>query len=981
MKIKSVQIYGFGRFSNVQLESFNGRLQIIYGENEAGKTTLMAFIRAILFGFPTKQESELRYEPKQGSEYGGKLTIETERYGQVVIERVKGKARGNVSVLLEDGTIGYEPLLKDVLEGLDRTMYQAIFSFGLQDMQHLDMLQSEEIGSYLYGVGMAGKWNVTELERKLVKQQGELFKPSGKLPTMNQQLAALQALEKKRAEKETELQLDSELLQKEEEIAFALQRIQEKVSKVREKLRHEERLEMLTPLVLKQKELTLRLKKLPDLSSFPSQGAQRLTELRHEKKQLSEKCTEIDHELTQLQNKLNELSVSDELLKKQVEIKELHAYLTSYQEWKLTNEQLIYEHEQCNEQLAEVLRRLGADWNEKRLSQAITTMQAKEELAELHEQHRILKERVAFFASELAKKETDVTERKREFERINAERISKERQQQLSLRQQQLSEEEAKLKEAMFHDKQPTKSESKQPLLFIFLLLLTIGLTYMSLNSNWLGFALFTIGFLSVLFIILRKNKLASTVDAANSQPSFMIKLHDLEREKQTIQAELNKSLEIEQQCKRASQSYEDALSTYEKLVEQKEQLEQRIVECGERFEVWCDRSKFPPITNAGLALSIFELVLKSQELLRELMQYEEKLQQLNHKLKDYEERAKALAIFVHVDRSSSIPIIVEKLTEALQMNEQMEIKRKLLIEQIKQVEHEKLRTNKQLAECDEQIQQLFTEANVETEEQLLEKGLFHEEKITLERDLRLVQSQLEAQITNPQQLEDIVAEIEQTFELRGEKQRAFEQRKEELEIEEKELEKQLFACQTARKKLANESELVELHQKIEVEKTTLQQYAVEWATYETAKQMIKKAKAIYEEKRQPEVMQAAEKWFSMLTCGQYTRVFAPIDEATVTVERKDGQRFFPEELSQGTKEQLYLALRIALAEAYRSETTFPLIIDDVFVNFDDERKRAAAEAIKELARKRQVLLFTCHDHIRQLFAEEQQWELKSTIR
>ena len=85
VKIKSIEIYGFGKWVDKKIVNLE-QVQLFYGENEAGKTTLMAFIHSILFGFPTKQSSDLRYEPKTSSHYGGKLLIEDDLYGEVSIE-------------------------------------------------------------------------------------------------------------------------------------------------------------------------------------------------------------------------------------------------------------------------------------------------------------------------------------------------------------------------------------------------------------------------------------------------------------------------------------------------------------------------------------------------------------------------------------------------------------------------------------------------------------------------------------------------------------------------------------------------------------------------------------------------------------------------------------------------------------------------------------------------------------------------------
>ncbi|UTW70060.1 AAA family ATPase [Anaerobacillus sp. HL2] len=64
-------------FKIARIELLKDPIHIFLGENEAGKSTIMAFIRSVLFGFPTKLQSELRYEPRLGGRYGGSLTLET----------------------------------------------------------------------------------------------------------------------------------------------------------------------------------------------------------------------------------------------------------------------------------------------------------------------------------------------------------------------------------------------------------------------------------------------------------------------------------------------------------------------------------------------------------------------------------------------------------------------------------------------------------------------------------------------------------------------------------------------------------------------------------------------------------------------------------------------------------------------------------------------------------------------------------------
>ena len=90
MKIEKLLIYGFGKHENVSI-NFSSDLNIVYGLNEAGKTTIQQFILHVLFGFPQRNSASLRYEPKSGGKYGGQIQLVDHLYGRCTIERIRGK--------------------------------------------------------------------------------------------------------------------------------------------------------------------------------------------------------------------------------------------------------------------------------------------------------------------------------------------------------------------------------------------------------------------------------------------------------------------------------------------------------------------------------------------------------------------------------------------------------------------------------------------------------------------------------------------------------------------------------------------------------------------------------------------------------------------------------------------------------------------------------------------------------------------------
>jgi uncharacterized protein YhaN len=101
------------------------------------------------------------------------------------------------------------------------------------------------------------------------------------------------------------------------------------------------------------------------------------------------------------------------------------------------------------------------------------------------------------------------------------------------------------------------------------------------------------------------------------------------------------------------------------------------------------------------------------------------------------------------------------------------------------------------------------------------------------------------------------------------------------------------------------------------------------------------------------------------MTEGKYSRVIAPLDGGDIQVERVDGTRLAPQLLSRGTAEQLYLSMRLALVREYANHVDpLPVVFDDIFVNFDPDRSRTSIQALRELCKTHQVLLFTCHPHL-----------------
>ena len=163
--------------------------------------------------------------------------------------------------------------------------------------------------------------------------------------------------------------------------------------------------------------------------------------------------------------------------------------------------------------------------------------------------------------------------------------------------------------------------------------------------------------------------------------------------------------------------------------------------------------------------------------------------------------------------------------------------------------------------------------------------------------------------------------------------------------------------------KLSKVESLVELKNKKNVELINLRNALNNLMAKEIVYKIIQNSKEKFNE-IQPNLI-SAEQYLSKITNNKYTKI--DFENRTISgenIKEKDWDL-----LSRGTKEQLYLALRLGYANNYSKDRegnpndlpNLPLIIDDAFVNFDTERTKAVLKCLEEFSKTNQVLFFTCH--------------------
>ena len=145
-----------------------------------------------------------------------------------------------------------------------------------------------------------------------------------------------------------------------------------------------------------------------------------------------------------------------------------------------------------------------------------------------------------------------------------------------------------------------------------------------------------------------------------------------------------------------------------------------------------------------------------------------------------------------------------------------------------------------------------------------------------------------------------------------------------------------------------------------------------EWQVYAVCARMLDEIRSTYERDRQPRTLAEASELLKRLTDERYHRIWTPLGEETLLVDDREGNTFDISWISRGAREQLFIALRLALASEFaRHGSVLPLILDDVLVNFDSRRAWAAMQVLQEVADSgagRQIFLFTCHEHVCRMF-------------
>ena len=306
MKLIKLQIVNFGQFSNFTFDLSNSNIDVFYGVNEAGKSTIVAFIKQILFGFHLANHSSDFFEDytplAQVSPMGGSLFFENENGQHYQLERLyahgKGSKTGTLTVKCDNQVVP-ESVFFDQIKNIDGEFYTDSFIFNQDMLAKVDQIKQKDLLERIYYLGAANSDSLITLRDDFAKSADGLFKKTGRKPPINQLLVEVKDEESKVSNSENEFSVYQELndsFKKQKSLQHQEENKELALQKEYDKL---EKMQKLVPSYEKLQDLQNQVKTV-NFDSEQFQSAQTLTmqaDSLHKKQQkITAKLSEYSHD-------------------------------------------------------------------------------------------------------------------------------------------------------------------------------------------------------------------------------------------------------------------------------------------------------------------------------------------------------------------------------------------------------------------------------------------------------------------------------------------------------------------------------------------------------------------------------------------------------------------------------------------------------------------------------------------------------------
>lgn len=1025
MRVKQIDIDGFGAWTGLKLEELPADALVIYGPNEAGKTTLMQFVRTVLYGFSSQRR--LRYlPPAHGGEPGGRLLV-SDPTGEYICQRRVAldsaeNDRGELTIIDSQGRPRGPEKLAELLASIDETTFQNVFALGLREIQELSSLDDTAAADHLYkltsGLDRVSLVDVarevTQSRARLLSEEknGEILKLLERRDKLQAEVNQLTAAGKKWAE------LASERNALAEEAASLEESIEKSDASSR---LIEAALDIQTPWDTRQ-QIERELRAMGEVKPLPENALQRLEELNQRILKGRKQLKLIAARRKELEDEAEGLQINKLLLNQAPRIEALN----EHSQWIITLDQQILK---LSDDIAkielDIENQLGGAAKKQGVDANSFNQIPKDTLSVLRRPASVVRE--ASETLDKARREADATRREADSIASQVEAAGREkripdvgkairaagekvalfrRRIQLEERLDQLTRRSQELDfdgdEAQMFEGAPLRQSMALGGLFaIGALLVGIGVFGKTLDiiESGAGLPLGMLGGVLLTGTALFKLFMEKQADVAAAGADRQIdhlrnQLAEARRERDELDAKLppgggalDSRLRDAEAELRDLEKLVPLNSERETAVTRKELAEQRLTEAQDALKEARSRWR-NALRSVGLpedfAIGQVKAVLKDAGNVAELRRKRdariEELEQRKRELLVLTTRIQQLMADVRLTPKSDKPqAMLHQLAQAWAAEKELVERRASTLAKAKKLRRVRSKKARMIKSALRHRQQLLTLAGVADQQAFRKLAADYDRFLELQQKHIDLSTKIRTALTG-RCSEDAVANLLASES--GDLQKRWNKRVahlQEVRARLSEIHQRQGACSVEMANLAADNRLAGVSLELTMVEEQLRKATRRWQVLTLVSRGLEAVRKSYETNRQPQTLRDASQHLQRLTLGQYRRIWMPLDRQVLLVEDIKGQTLSLDVLSRGTREAVYISLRLALVATFaRRGARIPLVLDDVLVNFDAARVRAAAEVFRDFAREGyQLIFFTCHEHIRTLF-ESLEVEIRS---
>jgi uncharacterized protein YhaN len=380
MRIEEFHVDGFGRFCGLSLKQVPTGLSIVLGDNEAGKSTLLAFLRSVLFGLPTRGQ-KLFYPPFNGGRKGGRLVLTDRQQERIIVERCEGKGSGPLTVTFPDGRTGGEDVFRPLIGSATAELYENVFAFSLTELQQFESLRTEKVRDAIYSAGIgAGRKTLTEISKGLRNRHTALFTPGGSKPAMNKLLAQVEAVQKQLKDHQHDQDRYEQICLDLKAADSLVESLRAGLQTARSKSERVKILQQAWDVWTSLEGDRRKLATVPEVELFPINGVKLLDELNLEVRNFQDQLSNESTEKNRLSSKLDGMRFDDsvEAAKEAICRLERGRELFEQTVQKLPEQKTTVS--RAEEKLNGLLKELGDHWDESRVENNVVSAQLRNQI-------------------------------------------------------------------------------------------------------------------------------------------------------------------------------------------------------------------------------------------------------------------------------------------------------------------------------------------------------------------------------------------------------------------------------------------------------------------------------------------------------------------------------------------------------------------------------------------------------------------------